>query len=330
MNFWQGIVEDNKTDPLKMGRVKVRIFGLHTESRSLDDYNNKYPVDDLPWAMPAFSISSPTISQECNFAVPQQGSIVVGFFIDPDQQQPIYFATIPRIANAQPDFSNGFSDPDGVYPKQDFLGISPISKLATTEDIANTIIQTKKDTTETGNCGNGVTFNEPPTPYNSVYPKNKVIQTESGHVIEIDDSPGSERIHVYHKSGTFDEVHNDGKRIERNVADKYEIDLASRNVLVKGVENVSVIGSRTTKIDNTEYHETGNDQTVEINGAQNIHVTGNINITCDATVNITAAADVNIDGGSGTLGGVVTSNHICAFTGNTHGDYSGDVKASKG
>ena len=35
---------------------------------------------------------------------------------------------------------------------------------------------------------------------------NKVKQTESGHVVEFDDSPGSERLHVMHRSGTNFEV----------------------------------------------------------------------------------------------------------------------------
>ena len=43
-----------------------------------------------------------------------------------------------------------------------------------------------------------------------VYPNNKVTQTPSGHVIEIDDTPDAERIHIYHKSGTFIEMQPNG------------------------------------------------------------------------------------------------------------------------
>lgn len=35
--FWRGVVEDNN-DPLKAGRVRVRIQGLHTEKLEKDKY----------------------------------------------------------------------------------------------------------------------------------------------------------------------------------------------------------------------------------------------------------------------------------------------------
>ena len=37
----------------------------------------------------------------------------------------------------------------------------------------------------------------------SLYPFNKVHHTESGHMIEMDDSVGAERLTVQHRSGTF-------------------------------------------------------------------------------------------------------------------------------
>jgi hypothetical protein len=43
-NIYTGVVEDRKGDPLKLGRCKVRIFGLHHPDASL------LKTDDLPWA----------------------------------------------------------------------------------------------------------------------------------------------------------------------------------------------------------------------------------------------------------------------------------------
>jgi hypothetical protein len=40
--FYYGFVEDN-VDPLKVGRVKVRILGIHTDNK------NDIPTDHLPW-----------------------------------------------------------------------------------------------------------------------------------------------------------------------------------------------------------------------------------------------------------------------------------------
>ena len=44
-------VED-RDDPLKLGRVKIRCFNLHTEDES------KLPKDYLPWATPIQPITS--------------------------------------------------------------------------------------------------------------------------------------------------------------------------------------------------------------------------------------------------------------------------------
>ena len=37
------------------------------------------------------------------------------------------------------------------------------------------------------------------------YPFNKVVETEGGHLFEIDDTPGNERFSRFHKSGTNEE-----------------------------------------------------------------------------------------------------------------------------
>ena len=47
---------------------------------------------------------------------------------------------------------------------------------------------------------------EPRTPYGAQYPFNHVRETESGHIQEFDDTPGRERIHEYHRAGTFYEL----------------------------------------------------------------------------------------------------------------------------
>ena len=46
---YRAIVEDNE-DPIDIGRVRVRIFGMH----SLDP--KETPVDHLPWAEPCLAM----------------------------------------------------------------------------------------------------------------------------------------------------------------------------------------------------------------------------------------------------------------------------------
>ena len=48
------------------------------------------------------------------------------------------------------------------------------------------------------------------------------METESGHIKEYDDTTDKERIHEYHKKGTFYEIDKDGNKSTRIVGDNYE------------------------------------------------------------------------------------------------------------
>ena len=88
-NWWIGVVED-RLDPERMGRCRVRIFGYHSDSREL------LPTEDLPWAVPILPITSAATSGLGSAPLgPVQGTWVIGFFLDgEDMQQPAFFGTI--------------------------------------------------------------------------------------------------------------------------------------------------------------------------------------------------------------------------------------------
>ena len=65
-------------------------------------------------------------------------------------------------------------------------------------------------------------FQEPPQFYKARYPYNHVVETESGHLVERDDTPQSERLLWQHRTGTFTEFGPTGIRIERSHGDRYE------------------------------------------------------------------------------------------------------------
>ena len=82
-------------------------------------------------------------------------------------------------------------------------------------------------------------------PYNARYPFNRVNQTESGHVIEIDDTPNGERINIEHMSGSFIEMHPDGSiRILNEGTHELLIEKA-HNQHTKGNFNSYVSGTAT-------------------------------------------------------------------------------------
>lgn len=92
-NWWIGVVED-RMDPEKMGRLKVRIYGYHTDNKVI------LPTKDLPWATPIQPITSAAISGIGLSPIgPIEGTWVIGFFLDgEDMQQPAVFGTIATKA----------------------------------------------------------------------------------------------------------------------------------------------------------------------------------------------------------------------------------------
>lgn len=93
--FWFGIVID-RNDPLKSGRVKARIFGIH------DDETN-VKKEDLPWIHPTASITSASIGHVgMSPTGVQEGSLVYGTVMDMDRQIFTYSGTIPRASIEKP------------------------------------------------------------------------------------------------------------------------------------------------------------------------------------------------------------------------------------
>ena len=74
--WFSGVVEDRQ-DPEKLGRCKVRIFGYHTDDLSV------LPTKDLPWATPMMPITSASTSGVGTAPIgPVEGTWVVGWFLD--------------------------------------------------------------------------------------------------------------------------------------------------------------------------------------------------------------------------------------------------------
>ena len=87
--WWVGVIEDRK-DPEKLGRCKVRIFGYHTEDLA------SMPTEDLPWAIPMQPITSAATSGIGIAPVgPVEGTWVFGWFLDNEEgQQPVMMGTL--------------------------------------------------------------------------------------------------------------------------------------------------------------------------------------------------------------------------------------------
>jgi len=103
-NWWYGVVEDTN-DPLKTGRVRVRIFGYHTDNLQ------ELPTSGLPLAQPALSPSNSK-----TFSPPRLGDYVMGFFSDGDSAQaPVLMGVFPGFETSY-DKSKGFSPQSNLKP----------------------------------------------------------------------------------------------------------------------------------------------------------------------------------------------------------------------
>ena len=103
-------------------------------------------------------------------------------------------------------------------------------------------------------------------PYTSAaYPYNHVFESESGHIREVDDSPGAERLLTQHKSGTFEEIHPDGTKMVKVIGDNFEIIAGKSNVLIQGDVNLTTVGT-VRELIKGDYH-----LEVEGNYTQKIH-----------------------------------------------------------
>ena len=126
--WFVGVVED-RNDPERIGRVRVRCLGFHTEDL------NSLPTADLPWAHVMHPVTDPSMQgmgQTPSFLV--EGTWVVGFFMDSrEKQQPIIMGTLPGVPESDPEPNYGFNDPTGKYPSTSSshgLGESDTNRLA--------------------------------------------------------------------------------------------------------------------------------------------------------------------------------------------------------
>jgi len=75
-----------------------------------------------------------------------------------------------------------------------------------------------------------------------LYPYNHVFESESGHITEVDDTPGAERTFRQHKTGTYEEIIADGTKTVKVIGDNYEVIMGDSNVYIGGNVNLTVGG----------------------------------------------------------------------------------------
>lgn len=321
-----GIVEDIK-DPEQLGRVRVRAHGVHTSDLE------KLPTSALPFMIPVQDITTPAISGIGRSPTGMlMGTQVFGVFIDEKLQQGLILGVIGGASGPPPE-QGGFKDPFGMLPLNSAMstyGESDITKLArdTAEEHPVLMVRrlgkkatgkvaiakaSKVDSVQNTDAKNKDffeerTWQEPNPRYGgqdegdykaetkSTHPLNHVTHTMSGHVFEVDDTPAAQRLHAYHRMGTFVEVQPDGTVVSRITGENYSIFSNDNNITVIGNCNISVVGDVHLKAKNmiTEIDEdyilniggdyikkVGGNESVEIGSDRSLHVQKNENKVVD-------------------------------------------------
>jgi hypothetical protein len=126
------------------------------------------------------------------------------------------------------------------------------------------------------------------TDYQPIYPYNNATVTESGHKMEMDDTPGRERVRLSHRTGTFIEMHPNGDEVHKVFGDGYEITIKNKNVLIKGACNIQIEGDCNMNVLKDMNVQVAGDYNLLVQGKTNIRSHGDISISGDDDVSITA------------------------------------------
>ncbi len=234
----------------------------------------------LGWSQVMMGGNTPAINQtghSVNLAV---GSLIVGIFLDLSMQEFLVMGTMPTKTNGVEDNNvrvRAEADPHAAETRGTY---------------------------------------QPASTYAPEYPYNNVMETESGHVKEYDDTPGLERITERHKSGTNYEVTADGSKNETIVRDNYRLVVGQETlevygdvrVIISGHADVAVAGNLTASVTGNIAADSSGDITLKTNDTTNykIYLDGNV----DITENLTVAKDVTVTGNTLTKGTTTTSEDL--------------------
>ena len=322
-----GVVED-RFDPQKLGRLRVRCLGIHTSDK------NKIATADLPWAsvvLPTTSAGISGLGQSPSFIV--EGAWVWGYFRDGNglMQEMVIVGTLPGKPAELGNTEKGFYDPnyrldkDGepttisIYPKE--MAEPDTNRLAVhnTEKEHGSLTARKAarlepngevkqiPTADFDEVGSNIkasdtdNWSQPEITYNAVYPYNHVFESESGHIKEYDDSftidedgirTNHYRIYEQHSSGTSYEIDTAGNRIDLNKASYFNITDKDNKHYIKGNSDVTIDGRHKVYINKSGTADNNYDIQVGPNANVNIQVdNGNLNV-------VTKTGQFNFDVGS--------------------------------
>ena len=194
---------------------------------------------------------------------------------------------------------DGSVDPTGEYPRRNNwfgLSVSRASRGITINELWS------------GGSVYGIDYRLP-MPLPSLFPFNQANETPSGHSIEVDDTPGNERILFKHKTGAGIEVKPDGSVLIVSRGNNVQFVNGEHNIVVQGQGNINYDG----------------DYNVTVNGNYNLTVNGNYNLEIGANENHAVNGTLRTEVGD-VMSEVVRGNRDYKTYGDTVNFSVGNVK----
>ena len=239
------------------------------------------------------------------------------------------------------EFANliGFQDPNKEFPKYEYANHNDLNKLALGEDDHQLFkIKENKRVTEIPKARSTDTWEEPIPVFGARYPYNQVLETEAGHVVELDSTPGAERIHVFHKEGTYLEIDVNGSMVRKVVGDNYEIIDRNNYVFVKGAESITIEGKTRILVKDQAFLEvegglsiTSNKDMVIQTAKDMALIANRFELSSETGIDLKSKGPVNIQGSSvnvsATDGSIVNSATRSIF--NTAGEQINNISGSE-
>lgn len=158
--------------------------------------------------------------------------------------------------NTSPVGKDGFADASGVWPKSEY-----INKVNTNEAARGL----KQNKLYVGGGDKNLSLDLNPL-LPSVYPFNSVRETVTGHVHEVDDTRGRERILIKHKTGAGIDLRPDGTVIISSTRNTIRITGGDEKVIIEGDGQITYNGNLTLNVSGDFDLNVGGDYNLKVAG----------------------------------------------------------------
>jgi hypothetical protein len=159
---------------------------------------------------------------------------------------------------------DGFVDPELKYPKSDYKYQSSINRSARGEEVRDLLIKNAIPGKDLGIIQH----------VGSEYPLAQIDESTSGHIIEINDTPGGERILLLHNTGAGIEMKPDGTIIINALNNRVDIVSANYRLSVEGEGDITYFGNLNMTVTGDYTLDVKGDYKVKVGGSKILEIVG--------------------------------------------------------